>query len=65
MCVRSLTQRGRSVGESKLSVEVEIMRLTLIRRELDALGHQRPPKKRTVIAQGKSGPRPSSVRDPT
>jgi hypothetical protein len=40
MRVRHLTQRGRSIGERKLSVEDEGMRLTLIRRELDTLGHR-------------------------
>jgi hypothetical protein len=52
MCVRHLTQRGHSIGESKLSVEDEIMRITWIRRELDALGHRQLPKERTVIRTG-------------
>ena len=51
MRVRHLTQRGRSIGESELSVEDEVMRLTLIRRELDTLGHRQLPKERTVIPQ--------------
>lgn len=65
MRVRHLTQRGRSIGESKSSVKDEVMRLTLIRRELDTLGHRQLPKNRTVIAKRKSGTRFSSVRDPT
>src|SRR5882672_2657131 len=54
MRVRHLTQRGRSIGESELSVKDEVMRLTLIRRELDTLGHRQLPKKRTVIGELKS-----------
>ena len=49
MRVRHLTQRGRSIGESKSSVKDEVMRLTLIRRELDTLGHRQLPKNGTVI----------------
>ena len=56
MRVRHLTQRGRSIGESELSVEDEVMRLTLIRRELDTLGHRQLPKDKTVIAKLKSAP---------
>jgi len=65
MRVRHLTQRGRSIGESKSSVKDEVMRLTLIRRELDTLGHRQLPKNGTVISERKSGTRFSSVRDPT
>src|ERR1700709_2514508 len=56
MRVRHLTQRGGSIGESDLSVEDEVMRLTLIRRELDTLGHRQLPKDKTVIAKLKSAP---------
>jgi hypothetical protein len=65
MRVRHLTQRGGSIGESKSSVKDEVMRLTLIRRELDTLGHRQLPKNRTVMSKRKSGTRFSSVRDPT
>jgi hypothetical protein len=51
MRVRHLTQRGRSIGESKSSVKDEVMRLTLIRRELDTLGHRQLPKDGTVITE--------------
>jgi hypothetical protein len=49
MRVWHLTQRGRSIGESKLSVEAEVMRLTC-----DTAGarHSQPPalpKDGTVI----------------
>jgi hypothetical protein len=54
--VRHLTQRGRSICASELSVEDEVMRLTLIRRELDTLGHRQLPKDKTVIAKLKSAP---------
>jgi len=65
MRVRHLTQRGRSIGESKSSVKDEVMRLTLIRRELDTPGHRQLPKDRAVITERKSGRRFSSVREPT
>jgi hypothetical protein len=65
MRVRHLTQRGRSIGESEVSAEEEVMRLTLVRRELDTLGHRQLPKKRTVVSKLKPGTRFSSVRDPT
>jgi hypothetical protein len=65
MRVRHLTQRGSSIGESKSFVKDEVMRLTLIRRELDTLGHRQLPKNGTVISKRKSGTRFSSVRDPT
>jgi hypothetical protein len=65
MRVRHLTQRGRSIGESRSSVKDEVMRLTLIRRELDTLRHRQLPKDGTVITKRKSGTRFSSVRDPT
>jgi hypothetical protein len=60
--VRHLTQRGRSIGESKLSVDNEVMRLTLIRREPNTLGHRQVPKETLMIAEPKSGRCLSSVR---
>jgi hypothetical protein len=51
MRVRHLTQRGSSIGESKSFVKDEVMRLTLIRRELDTLGHRQLPKDGTVITE--------------
>jgi hypothetical protein len=65
MRVRHLTQRGRSIGESKLSLEDEVMRLTLIRREPNTLSHRLLPKKTTVITKSRSCRCFSSVRDRT
>jgi hypothetical protein len=45
------TQRGRSMGESKLSLEDEVMRLTLIRREPNTLRHRQMAR---VISEPKS-----------
>jgi hypothetical protein len=57
MRVRHLTQRGRSIGKSKLSVVDEVTRLALIGREPNTLGHRQLPKKTTVITE----PKPSGV----
>jgi hypothetical protein len=52
--VRHVTQRGRSIGESNLSVKDEVMRLTLMRRKLTSPSPAATEGHRTVITKRKS-----------